>query len=92
MLEMLYNSLFINDDILFFEKDFDNVTFFANELVILNINLDKINLDDVDFYEDDPKTIIHIRLFAWRNKSDKPKTIKKDLSKGLMPAAWHPTR
>ena len=31
---------------------------------ILNVDLDKINLDDVNFDEDDPKTIIHIRLMT----------------------------
>ena len=27
---------------------------------ILSIDLDKINLDDVDFYEHDPETIIYV--------------------------------
>ena len=59
---------------------------------ILIVDLDKINLDDVDFQEDDPKTIIHVRRLAWRNKFEKSKAYKRNLSKELMPVAWHPTR
>ena len=33
-------------------------------MCILNIDLNNINLDDVDFNEDDPRTIIHTRLVA----------------------------
>ena len=34
---------------------------------ILRVDLDKINLhDDNNFYEDDPETIIHVRLSVWR--------------------------
>ena len=29
-------------------------------MAILSVDLDKINLDDVDFCEDDPDTIIHV--------------------------------
>ena len=38
---------------------------------ILNLGLNKINPDDVNFYEDYPETIIHVRLLAWRNKFGK---------------------
>ena len=34
---------------------------FADQVGILKVDLDKINLDSVDFYEDDPRTIIHVR-------------------------------
>ena len=75
----------------FFDENFGNVTFFANKMGILCVDLDKIYLDDVNFDEDDSKTIIHIRLLAWHNKFEKRKANEKDLSKELMPAAWHPT-
>ena len=75
----------------FFDENFGNVTLFANKMGILCVDLDKIYLDDVNFDEDDSKTIIHIRLLAWRNKFEKRKANEKDLSKELMPAAWHPT-
>ena len=29
---------------------------------ILNIDINNINLDDTDYDEDDPETIIHVRL------------------------------
>ena len=54
---------------------------------ILSIDLDKINLDDDNnFDEDDPDTIIHARLLAWHVKFEKHKALKR------MPVAWHPTR
>ena len=39
-----------------------------------------------------PETIVHIRLMAWHNKLKQCNAFRKDLSKELMPAAWHPTR
>ena len=46
---------------------------------ILGLDLDKINLDDENnFYEDDPETIIQVRLSAWHNKFEKCKALKKD--------------
>ena len=57
----LHESLFTNDDKVFFDEDFCNVTFFADQVGTLKVDLDKINLDSVDFYEDDPRTIIHVR-------------------------------
>ena len=44
-----------------------NVTFFSNEMDIHSVGLNNINLDDVDFYKDDPEIILHIRLMIWRN-------------------------
>ena len=38
---------------------------------------DNINLDDVNFDEDDPETIIHIRLMAWHNKPKQCKAFEK---------------
>ena len=38
--------------------------FNCNEMSILNIDLNKINLDN-NFDDDDPDTIILIRLLAW---------------------------
>ena len=35
---------------------------------ILSVNLNKINLGDVNFDEDDPETIIHVRLTARCNR------------------------
>ena len=63
ILEKFHDALLSNDNILFYGEDFSEVTFFANEIGILGVNLDKINLDkDNNFYEDDPDTTIHLRL------------------------------
>ena len=59
---------------------------------ILSVDLNNINLDDVNFYDDDPENIIHVRLMAWRSRFKQPKAIKKEINKELIPVAWHPTR
>ena len=38
---------------------------------ILSVNLNNINLDDANYEEDDPDTIILIRLLAWHIKFEK---------------------
>ena len=43
---------------------------------ILNVNHDNINLDD-NFDEDDPDTIVVIRLLAWHSKFERRKTLNK---------------
>ena len=40
---------------------------------ILSIDLNNINSDDTDYDEDDPDTIILIRLLAWHIKLEKRK-------------------
>ena len=45
----------------FLHKDSGKVTFSSNDWVFFSVDLDKINLDDdVNFDDDDPKTIIHV--------------------------------
>ena len=58
---------------------------------VLNIDLNNINLDDTNYVEDDLDTIILI-ILAWHIKFDKRKELKKKISEGLMPVAWHPKR
>ena len=51
------------NDILFYNEDFNKVTFIANQEHILAVDLDEINLDnDINFDEDDPDRIILVRL------------------------------
>ena len=88
MIRELHEALFANYDILFFDEDFGNITLFANKMDILSTDLDKIDLDGVDFDEEDPETIFHVRILAGRNKFEKRKAFKKDVSKKLM----HPTK
>ena len=70
-------------------EDYDNVTFFRSVMGIFSADFDKINHDNVNFDESDSDTIIHVRLLAWYNKFEKRKAYKTDLSKELMPVAWH---
>ena len=79
MLEKLDNVVHANYDIFFFNGDFDKVTFMANQGNIFAADLDKINLDnDNKFDEDDSDTIIHARLLAWRSIFEKRKKLKKN--------------
>ena len=56
---------------------------------ILSIDINNINLDDTNYDEGDPETVIHIRLLAWHIKSDHCKALKKELNEGLVLIAWH---
>ena len=76
MLEKFDNALHANDDILSYNKNFDKVTFIANQRHPLAVVLDKINLDN-DFDEDDPNIMIHVRHLAWHSKFEKCKALKK---------------
>ena len=71
MIKKLYNALFIDDDKPFFDEDSGYVTFSSDEMGILSVDLNNINLDCANFYEDDHKTVIHVRLLAWQWKTFK---------------------
>ena len=92
MIKKLYNALFADDDILFFDEDSGIVTFSSTEMGILSGDHNNINLYDTNFYEDDPKTIIHGRLLAWHNTFKQHKAFKNEISKELMLVTWHPIR
>ena len=51
--------------------------FFCNEMGILSIDLNNINLDNSNYDEDEPGTIIHVRLLAWHIKFENRKVIEK---------------
>ena len=76
----IIEELFADDDILFFDEHFDNVTFSTDEKRILNI-------DDANFDEDNPETIIHVRHMAWCNRYKQRKVFEKDINKELRPVA-----
>ena len=59
MLEKLGNTLHANDDVVFYKDNFDKVVFVVNQRHILAVDMDEINLDnDNNFDEDDPDTMI----------------------------------
>ena len=74
-----------------FYEDFGDVTFCCKEMGILSVHRDKNNLDN-SFDDDDPDTILLIRLLAWHIKCKKSKTLKKELNEELMLVAWYPRR
>ena len=71
-----FAALYADENILYFNEDSDNVVFPCNERVILNIDLTDINLHNT-FDEDDPDTILDIRLWPWQIKFKKRKALKK---------------
>ena len=89
MIKKLDDNLFANNDIIFVKEDSNYVTFSRNEMGILSVDISNIDLDDINFDEDDPETIIHVRLTAWHNSFKQRKTFKKELSKEIISLAWH---
>ena len=69
MIKKVFTALYANDNVLYFNENSDNAVFSWNRMGILNIDLDNINLDDTNYEEYDPETIIHIRLLAWYIKA-----------------------
>ena len=59
---------------------------------ILSADLNNVNLDDINFDKDDPETIDHVRLMVWHYRLKQHKEFKRNISKELMPVAWHPIR
>ena len=56
------------------------------------IDLNNINLNDNNVDENDPETIIHVILMAWCSKHKQHEACQKEISRELMPVAYHPTR
>ena len=88
----LDDILFANDYKLFFDEDSGIVLFSSDEMGILSVDLNSINLDEVNFDVDNLETIIHVRLMTRSNRYKQRKSFRKDISKKLMPKAFHPTR
>ena len=72
--------MYVDENILYFNEESDNVIFNCNGMGIRSIYLNNINLDDINYEEDDPETIIHIRILAWHIKFENGKQLKKRIS------------
>ena len=70
MIIKLFTALYADENMLYFNEDS------CNEMGILNIDLNNISLDN-NFDEDEPDTIILIRLLGWHIKFEKRKELKK---------------
>ena len=92
IIKNLFTALYTDDNIHYFNEDSGNAVFSCNGMGILNIYFKNINLDDINHNQDDPKTIIHIRLLDCHIKFEKRKALKKDLNEKLIPIAWHRKR
>ena len=64
MIKKLFTALYADENILYCNEDSGDAVFNYNEMGIVNINHNHINLDN-NFDEDDPDTVILIRLLAW---------------------------
>ena len=91
MIKKKFTALYADENILYFNESSCDVLFNCNEMGLLNIDFNNIGLDD-NFDEDDPDTIILMRLLAWHIKFEKWKELKKEFSEELMPVAWLPNR
>ena len=61
-----------------FNEDFNNATFFAYEMGIFSVDLDKTNLDDEkNFDKYNPLTTINVRLLAWVINLKNAKHVKR---------------
>ena len=83
--------LISNNDIIFLNKDSNNVTFSSYDKGILSADINKINFVNVNFDKDDPETITHVRRLACDDRFKQCKAFKKDVSKEEIPV-WDPTR
>ena len=77
ILEKFSDSLLANDDALIFDEYFGKVTFYANQIGILGVDFDKLTLMVIIIYQNDPDTILNVRLLVWRNKLEKRKGFQK---------------
>ena len=75
MTKIYFINLYPDENILYFNEDYDGAVFNCNDIGILNIDLNYINLGN-NFDEDDPGTIILFRLFAWHITVRKRKELK----------------
>ena len=77
-----------------YNEDFDRFKFIANQSYILPVDLDKVNLDnDNSFDENDPDITVRVKLLAWRSRFKKRKLLKKKkISEESIPVTWPPKR
>ena len=83
----LFIAMYADENILCFNEDSGHDAFFFNYMGILNIDFNNIKFDN-NFDEDDPHTIILVRILAWHIKSKKREALKKGISEEIMWIAW----
>ena len=73
VIKKFYTASYADDN---FDEVSGNVTFCCNEMGIFGVNLNNISFDNTNYEEDDPDTIILVRLLAWYSKFKKRKALK----------------
>ena len=91
MIIKLFTALHADENILYFNEGSGDAVFNCNGMGVLNIDLNNINPDN-NFDEDDPYTIILIRILAWHIIFEKRKEHKNELREELMSVAGDPNR
>ena len=79
MINNFFTALYADENILYFNEGSSDTIFKCRGIGILNIYLNNINLEG-KFDEDDPYTIILIRLLFWHIKFRKRKELKKEFN------------
>ena len=46
---------------------------------LVNVDLNNVNTNDDNFDNDDPETVIHVRLITWCNRHKQQKACKKKI-------------
>ena len=74
IIKKLYTALYADENILYFNEDSGDGIFCCDGMGISSVNAINSNLHN-NFDEDDPDTIIFVRLSAWHIKSEKRKAL-----------------
>ena len=77
MIKKLLTALYADDNILYFNNDSGDVVFSCNEMGIIGIDINNINLDDTNYDEDYPETIIYTIILDWHIEFEKRKVLKR---------------
>ena len=59
---------------IFVNVDPDNATVFNDDKGLVNVDLNKVSFDGVNFDDDNPETDDHVRLVTWYNEYTRHKT------------------
>ena len=68
MIKKLDDAVLSIDGKVFFNEDSINFTFYSGEICTLSLDINNMNLDDANFSEDNPETIVYVRLLDQYNR------------------------
>ena len=92
MLKDLHEVMIFSHHVVLVHANSDDVTFFSDDMGLVNVDLNNFSLDDDNFDIVYPETIIPVRLMASCNRHKQHKACKKKKKKErIIPVTWHPT-